>query len=92
MPLRALRSKNNLLSRIESTGLLILEQKLETLSNRIDELINTVRRLRHDNKALKEQEKMLGEEADRLREKNREAKQRLEVIIARLRQQGGDHS
>ncbi len=69
-----------------------LEQKLEILADRVDELIETVRRLRRDNTDLKNRERELSQEKERLKAKNLEAKQRLESIITRLRQHGGDPS
>ncbi|KAA3624918.1 MAG: hypothetical protein DWQ08_09865 [Proteobacteria bacterium] len=73
-------------------GLFILEQKLEILASRVDELIETVRALRRDNHKLKARETELNEEKERLKAKNLEAKDRLETIISRLRQQGGEQS
>lgn len=75
---------------LEPSGLSTLEQDLEILSERVDELIETVRRLRRDNSELKSREQALNQEKDRLKAKNLEAKQRLESIISRLRQHGGD--
>jgi len=69
-----------------------LEQKIEALARRLDELIDTVQRLRRDNMDLKEKEKEFAEEKSRLKAKNAEAKKRLESIIGRLRQHGGESS
>lgn len=76
---------------MKPAGLSNLEQKLDILADRVDELIETVRLLRRDNLELKERERRLNEEKERLKNKNLEAKNRLETIIARLRQQGGEH-
>ncbi len=81
-----------MLACLEPAGLSTLEQDLEILSERVDELIETVRRLRRDNSELKHREHALNQEKDRLKAKNLEAKQRLESIISRLRQHGGDAS
>ncbi|MCZ7597704.1 MAG: TIGR02449 family protein [Gammaproteobacteria bacterium] len=69
-----------------------MEQKLEVLARRLDELIDTVQRLQRDNVNLREKEKELAEERSRLKAKNAEAKKRLESIIGRLRQHGGESS
>ncbi len=69
-----------------------MEPDLDILAERVDELIETVHRLRRDNQSLKEREQALNAERDRLKEKNLEAKQRLESIINRLRQSGGESS
>ena len=69
-----------------------MEQKLEILSERVDELIETVRMLRRDNTDLKRKEKELKQERERLKTKNLEARERLDSIISRLRQQGGEGS
>ncbi len=68
-----------------------MNNRLETLSQRIDEMIVLVNRLRMENRRLRETNQGLESETGRLAEKSREAKQRLDSIIARLRQ-GGDQA
>lgn len=67
-----------------------MEHKLKILAKRVDELIEAVRLLRRDNLRLREQEKQLNDERDRLKAKNQEARERLDSIIKRLKQQGGE--
>ena len=74
------------------SGSFTLEQKIEALARRLDELIDTVQRLRRDTMDLKEKEKEFAEEKSRLKAKNAVAKKRLESIIGRLRQHGGESS
>jgi uncharacterized protein (TIGR02449 family) len=68
----------------------MVQTKLQILASRIDELIETVRLLRRDNQRLREREAQLSEEAQRLRAKNQEARERLDSIITRLKQHGGE--
>ncbi len=71
--------------------LVIVDTRLDKLSDHIDALAELVRKLRSENQSLKVRETELNAERARLYEKNQEAKQRLESIIVKLRQ-GGEQS
>ncbi len=65
-----------------------MNNRLEHLSERIDDMISLVRTLREENRQLRESGRLLEAENGRLAEKTREAKERVDSIIARLRQTG----
>ncbi len=70
---------------------MIVDTRLDKLSDHIDALAELVRKLRSENQSLKAREIELNAERARLYEKNQEAKKRLESIIVKLRQ-GGEQS
>lgn len=63
----------------------IEEQDLRALEVRVEELIRACAHLKDENKTLRAQEQILVGERDRLAEKNDQAKQRVELMIGRLK-------
>ena len=62
-----------------------LEEEAKLLSDRAEELIKTLKRLRADNHQLRLQQDQLSTEKVELLDRNREAKQRIDLIVERLR-------
>lgn len=60
-------------------------QDLEKLEQRVDDLINVCRRLDGENHKLKAQEAQLSEAHNRLHEKMKLARARIETMIGRLK-------
>ncbi len=61
------------------------ENRIEALHGKVDDLIALCGRLREENQLLKDNEQNLRTERRQLLEKNREAKQRLQAILMRLK-------
>ena len=62
-----------------------LETEVELLSDRAEELIKTLKRLQADNHQLRLQQDQLSLEKVDLQDRNRQAKQRIDLIVERLR-------
>ena len=62
-----------------------LEAGVTMISDRTEELIKLVKRLQADNHQLRLQQDQLSAEKVELQERNREAKQRIDLIVDRLR-------
>ena len=62
-----------------------LEAGVTMISDRTEELIKLVRRLQADNHQLRLQQDQLSAEKLELQDRNREAKQRIDLIVDRLR-------
>ena len=61
------------------------EDRIEALHGKVDDLIALCGKLREENQLLKDNEQNLRTERRQLLEKNREAKQRLQAILMRLK-------
>lgn len=62
-----------------------LEDELKRLSDQADELIRTLKRLQADNHHLRIQQDQISAEKTELQDRNRQAKQRIDLIVERLR-------
>ena len=62
-----------------------LEREVKLLADRAEELIKTLKRLQADNHQLRLQHDQLAAEKVELQERNRQAKQRIDLIVERLR-------
>ena len=62
-----------------------LEAEVQLLADRAEELIKALKRLRADNHQLRLQQDQLSAEKVELQDRNREAKQRIDLIVERLR-------
>ena len=62
-----------------------LEREVELLADRTEELIKVLKRLQADNHQLRLQQNELSAEKVELQDRNREAKQRIDLIVDRLR-------
>ncbi len=62
-----------------------LEAGVTMISDRTEELIKLVKRLQADNHQLRLQQDQLSAEKVELQDRNREAKQRIDLIVDRLR-------
>ena len=62
-----------------------LETEVKLLADRADELIKTLKRLQADNHQLRLQQDQLSVEKVELQDRNRQAKQRIDLIVERLR-------
>ena len=62
-----------------------LEAGVTMISDRTEELIKLVKRLQADNHQLRLQQDQLSAEKLQLQDRNREAKQRIDLIVDRLR-------
>jgi len=62
-----------------------LEAGVTMISDRTEELIKLVKRLQADNHQLRLQQDQLSAERLELQDRNREAKQRIDLIVDRLR-------
>ena len=62
-----------------------LEAGVTIISDRTEELIKLVKRLQADNHQLRLQQDQLSAEKLELQDRNREAKQRIDLIVDRLR-------
>ena len=62
-----------------------LEAGVSMISDRTEELIKLVKRLQADNHQLRLQQDQLSAEKLQLQDRNREAKQRIDLIVDRLR-------
>ena len=62
-----------------------LEAEVMMISDRTEELIKLVKRLQADNHQLRLQQDQLSAEKLELQDRNREAKQRIDLIVDRLR-------
>ena len=62
-----------------------LEAGVTMISDRTEELIKLVKRLQADNHQLRLQQDQLSAEKLELQDRNREAKQRIDLIVDRLR-------
>ena len=62
-----------------------LEAGVSMISDRTEELIKLVKRLQADNHQLRLQQDQLSAEKVELQDRNREAKQRIDLIVDRLR-------
>jgi cell division protein ZapB len=62
-----------------------LEAEVKLLSDRAEELIKALKRLQADNHQLRLQQDQLSAEKVELQDRNRQAKQRIDLIIDRLR-------
>jgi cell division protein ZapB len=61
------------------------EMEVELLADRAEELIKTLKRLQADNHQLRLQQDQLSAEKVELQDRNRQAKQRIDLIVERLR-------
>ena len=62
-----------------------LETEVKLLADRAEELIKTLKRLQADNHQLRLQQDQLSAEKVELQDRNRQAKQRIDLIVERLR-------
>ena len=62
-----------------------LETEVKLLVDRAEELIKTLKRLQADNHQLRLQQDQLSAEKLELQDRNRQAKQRIDLIVERLR-------
>ena len=62
-----------------------LEVEVNLLADRAEELIKTLKRLQADNLQLRLQQDQLSAEKVELQDRNRQAKQRIDLIVERLR-------
>ena len=62
-----------------------LEAEVKLLADRAEELIKTLKRLQADNHQLRLQQDQLSAEKVELQDRNRQAKQRIDLIVERLR-------
>ena len=62
-----------------------LETEVKLLADRTEELIKTLKRLQADNHQLRLQQDQLSAEKGELQDRNRQAKQRIDLIVERLR-------
>ena len=62
-----------------------LEMEVELLADRAEELIKALKRLQADNHQLRLQQDQLSAEKVELQDRNRQAKQRIDLIVDRLR-------
>ncbi len=62
-----------------------LETEVKLLADRAEELIKTLKRLQADNHQLRLQQDQLSAEKVELQNRNRQAKQRIDLIVERLR-------
>ncbi|MBO67110.1 MAG: TIGR02449 family protein [Acidiferrobacteraceae bacterium] len=62
-----------------------LDDELKRLSNQADELIRALKRLQADNHHLRIQQDQISAEKSELQDRNRQAKQRIDLIVERLR-------
>ena len=62
-----------------------LEAEVELLADRAEELIKALKRLQADNHQLQLQQDQLSAEKVELQDRNRQAKQRIDLIVERLR-------
>ena len=62
-----------------------LEAEVKLLADRADELIKVLKRLQADNHQLRLQQDQLAAEKVALQDRNRQAKQRIDLIVERLR-------
>ena len=62
-----------------------LEAEVKMISDRAEELIKLMQRLQADNHQLRLQQGQLSAEKVELQNRNREAKQRIDLIVERLR-------
>ena len=62
-----------------------LEAEVKLLADRAEELIKTLKRLQADNHQLRLLQDQLSAEKVELRDRNRQAKQRIDLIVERLR-------
>ena len=65
-----------------------VDNRLDKLSESVDRLIALVQDLKQENSALKTRESELVSQTEQLKEKNHEARKRLDSIITKLRQGG----
>ena len=62
-----------------------LKAEIEVLATRVEELIKVLKRLQADNHRLQLQQNQLLVEKSELRDRNHQAKQRIDLIVERLR-------
>ena len=62
-----------------------LETEVKLLADRAEELIKILKRLQADNHQLRLQQDQLAAEKVELQDRNRQAKQRIDLIVERLR-------
>ena len=62
-----------------------LEAEVKLLADRAEELIKALKRLQADNHQLQLQQDQLSAEKMELQDRNRQAKQRIDLIVERLR-------
>ena len=62
-----------------------LEAEVKLLADRAEELIKTLKQLQADNHQLRLQQDQLSAEKVELQDRNRQAKQRIDLIVERLR-------
>ena len=62
-----------------------LEAEVKLLSDRAEELIKALKRLQANNHQLRLQQDQLSAEKTELQDRNRQAKQRIDLIVERLR-------
>ena len=62
-----------------------LETEVKLLADRAEELIKALKRLQADNHQLRLQQDQLSAEKVELQDRNRQAKQRIDLIVERLR-------
>ena len=62
-----------------------LKGEIETLAGRVEELIKALKRLQADNHQLQLQQDQLATEKLELRDRNHQAKRRIDLIVERLR-------
>ena len=62
-----------------------LETEVKLLADRAEELIKTLKRLQADNHLLRLHQDQLSAEKGELQDRNRQAKQRIDLIVERLR-------
>ena len=62
-----------------------LEAEVKLLADRAEELIKTLKRLQADNHQLRLHQDQLSAEKVELQDRNRQAKQRIDLIVERLR-------
>ena len=69
----------------QQTESMNLEAEVNLLTDRAEELIKALKRLQADNHQLRLQQDQLSAEKVELQDRNRQAKQRIDLIIDRLR-------
>ena len=69
----------------QQTESMNLEAEVNLLADRAEELIKTLKRLQADNHQLRLQQDQLSAEKVELQDRNRQAKQRIDLIVERLR-------
>ena len=83
-PLKITRNTQTLMTNPQSESM-NLEAEVKLLADRAEELIKTLKRLQADNHQLRLQQDQLSSEKVELQDRNRQAKQRIDLIVERLR-------